>query len=84
MGGSIRVTQRMDLQLTVLRALRRFYRGVSPYAHGEPAPRSFSWKWYRKSGELCLDATNDDRSDPDRPPTIIDSLGSNGICMVRF
>jgi len=37
-GGSVQVTHRIDLQLAVLRALRRVYRGVSPYNHGEPAP----------------------------------------------
>ena len=83
-GGSVQVTQGIDLQLAVLRALRRVYRGVSPFAHGEPAPPSFSWKWYPKSDELCLYATNHDQSDPDRVPTIIDSLGPNGLCMVRF
>ena len=83
-GEFVRVTQHLDLQLAVLRAMRRVYRGVSPYNHGEPAPPSFSWKWHPESDELCLFATDHDQSDPDRTPTKIDGLGANGVCMVRF
>mgnify|MGYP006177615069 CR=1 FL=1 len=37
-GGLVRDTLHLNLELTVLRALRRTYRGVSLYIHGEPAP----------------------------------------------
>ena len=44
----------LDLQLAVLRALRRIHLGADPNRHGEDPIPGFSWNWNEEKRQLCL------------------------------